>query len=584
MRGISNQHAFALYRQRLAGHFKTYHPEKFGSEADLGLPGSFIVRAWFDRYAARSPALTGRMGPVTTSLLDNIAIAAITARNAARDAANVDVPTWPEALKAFVERMFAGMVAAGKELDARSLLDPHLHGPSLRTLFTEAKLVGLSDDEAWTHVRDWAIRPPRIESAPPISELLRNQLETPLAWRDSEEPDFPWVSTDGAWRIRLNDFPDDCMYSLSIGSESVGDFNDWPAAWERAGMKPKKKQVAPSRKTPKQSVSAPAIEGIAATRWISRYQAGECQKVWAEMVSLGPDVRSTPYLEPAWSVAHETMRRARRNVETIVQRLDQIGYTFWNGRQGPPTPQPARVSIGSRVTTFSSAEQLLANAMARNGSGLAPEFRQQIGHLLEKAKAMRATTEAMRDVKSPPLAAVTSHLEDEIVFSPPAATTTSMIHKLEKAGLTLPLSLKAWAEAVGHVNLSGSHSALCFWQDGAFPGVFADPLMVSLDDLMQRGEEWLDAPDENEKLEIILGWDADTKANLVIEDEQIDQGYSLLLPNPAADAGLNNEPHETHFVDYLRTAFYWGGFPGWENQERRPEKELRFLSDGLLPI
>ena len=37
-------------------------------------------------------------------------------------------------------------------------------------------------------------------------------------------------------------------------------------------------------------------------------------------------------------------------------------------------------------------------------------------------------------------------------------------------------------------------------------------------------------------------------------------------------------------VDYLRIAFRWGGFPGWEGQQKRPEQELKFLTDGLLPI
>lgn len=325
----------------------------------------------------------------------------------------------------------------------------------------------------------------------------------------------------------------------------------------------------------------------AAAAWLSRYQAGEHEAVWAEMVSLGLEIRSAPYLEPAWSVAQETMRRARYNVETIVKRLDQIGYVFWNGTHGPIAAQPMRLSMGGKLVAVSSAQSLYETAMAGNSSSLSPAFRQQMELLHEKAKAIRTRTDAIRDVKAPPLSPAGNHLEDEIVFSPPSPGTNALIRKLEKAGMILPLSLKAWAEMVGDINLSGAHPALCFWRGESFPDILADPLMISLDDLIYRGEEWLDSRRDGDAIsgiDVMLGYDADTKADLTVVDEQIDNGYDLRLPAECADAALKNEPHQTHFVDYLRIAFRWGGFPGWENQQRRPEKELRFLNDGLLPI
>jgi hypothetical protein len=38
------------------------------------------------------------------------------------------------------------------------------------------------------------------------------------------------------WRIRINDFPDELMYSLMIGGENAGDFHfhDWPETWRRS--------------------------------------------------------------------------------------------------------------------------------------------------------------------------------------------------------------------------------------------------------------------------------------------------------------------------------------------------------------
>jgi hypothetical protein len=141
------------------------------------------------------------------------------------------------------------------------------------------------------------------------------------------------------------------------------------------------------------------------------------------------------------------MRRARQNIETTVRRLDEIGYVFWNGRHGPVRP----------AVNMSSVEALYAAAMNHSTPTQSAAFQQRFGNLLEKTKTMSARIEAMRDVKAPPLSPIANHLEDEIVFSPPAAKTIAMLRRLEKKGLAIPLSLKAWAEVVGDINLSGAH-------------------------------------------------------------------------------------------------------------------------------
>src|SRR5690349_18970596 len=62
--------------------------------------------------------------------------------------------------------------------------------------------------------------------------------------------------------------------------------------------------------------------------FIERYQAGEREQVWADLNSLGQRVREKTYVDDAYAVAKETMRRARGNVETLIVRLEKLGYQF----------------------------------------------------------------------------------------------------------------------------------------------------------------------------------------------------------------------------------------------------------------
>jgi hypothetical protein len=65
---------------------------------------------------------------------------------------------------------------------------------------------------------------------------LGDKLARALSWRSTDDPIYPWAAeVDGnSWRVRINDFPDECMYSLIIGSETAGDFHDWPETWQRS--------------------------------------------------------------------------------------------------------------------------------------------------------------------------------------------------------------------------------------------------------------------------------------------------------------------------------------------------------------
>ena len=62
--------------------------------------------------------------------------------------------------------------------------------------------------------------------------------------------------------------------------------------------------------------------------YYDRYMKGEYQKVWTELLEFGPQIREEPLYSEAKAVVEETMRRARENIEILIERLQLINYQF----------------------------------------------------------------------------------------------------------------------------------------------------------------------------------------------------------------------------------------------------------------
>jgi hypothetical protein len=152
-----------------------------------------------------------------------------------------------------------------------------------------------------------------------------------------------------------------------------------------------------------------------------------------------------------------------------------------------------------------------------------------------------------------------------------------LLDELERLVGPIPLSLHGWYENVGAVNLMGTHSS---WPQGT-ADLMPDPLVIDpLDIVLTDARERLADPE----------WGTEeTRCLYVASDdyhkENISGGppYSLLM-QAAADAPLLFEWHNTTFVDYLRQAFRWGGFPGFARYSDYPKDTISFLASGLLPI
>jgi len=450
---------------------------------------------WWPRYYSRYCVLHW-------DLADTVAKDILLARIRARNALYTTLPDLPAEQIAYAERFFSTGV------DVATLLDVPSYGPSFISLWADAREKGLSNEEAAEYIRNWGCyrSPARIRDAerkarkqPLIDRKVAKRLAEIIAWRQTGDPFIPWDATVAGhlWQVRINDFPDDYMYTLLIDSEASGDFHEWPQAWDRGEPKPEvdERRVA---------LAARAVPNVNAATLLSRYQNGEHEAVWRDLMALGPEVRKEPYKQAAWAVAQETMRRAAHNVKLLLEKLKQLDYQFNGG---------------------------------------------------------------------------------EWVYVPCTKEERKLLAACDRKHLWIPISLRAFREEVGRVDLVGSHATLSPMDDKGEP-LLTDALEVQDCELTLDGilEEWSEtSPEEREPMAWEICADAQGKADILV-DVQVEDCYTVQLPNAAADAVLEGEAHKIAFVEYLRLSFQWGGFPGWEKYENRPEKELAFLREGLLPL
>jgi hypothetical protein len=143
----------------------------------------------------------------------------------------------------------------------------------------------------------------------------------------------------------------------------------------------------------------------------------------------------------------------------------------------------------------------------------------------------------------------------EPLLPPSDAMRTDCAELVEQAG-PLPLSLLAFWQEVGAVDLVGMHPA---WPEGLDPLVVDPPegaISFLFDEEEDEGEAGGSmrfaglAPDDLHK-DNVSGGDP----------------YGVRLPDPSADFMFLYERHGLLFVPYLRLAIlHWGGFPGLEGR------------------
>ena len=88
--------------------------------------------------------------------------------------------------------------------------------------------------------------------------------------------------------------------------------------------------------------------------WLDRYRVGHRSEVWHELRQLGAAVREGDRSVEAQEVCDEMARRARWNVETIVERLAEQGYRFHTNddHQEPVVPHSQPGSGAPRLVAW----------------------------------------------------------------------------------------------------------------------------------------------------------------------------------------------------------------------------------------
>ena len=284
--------------------------------------------------------------------------------------------------------------------------------------------------------------------------------------------------------------------------------------------------------------------------YLDRYQGGEHTAVWAELNALGEDVRRPKVKEDARAVARETMRRARRNIETLIPRLREIGYNFHDkkpflgaARTSPDQLKKLEKLLSGRLplSLFAWWEQVgsvsfLGNHSVLLGISADPIVFAPIAYALESI-AHWAGNPATRGFVPPP---------------PPAGAWQTSIEAWRRT-----LRASGLSEAETEARLAPS-AALFEAQDLENQKYFELP-----DDPRFRFDF---APDELVKADVQGGT------------------YDVLLPTPTADFVLENASGNPLFVDYLRQSFEHGGFRAWAGHPSPPRREIDFLIEGLLPL
>lgn len=310
------------------------------------------------------------------------------------------------------------------------------------------------------------------------------------------------------------------------------------------------------------SVRAPGrVAGEAKDDWYGRsvvslaerYENGDREAVWAELVEIGA-LDGTPGLrQDAERVAALTMQRAATNVATLTIHLTARGYRFAN-----------RYSRNRRRRT------------------------------IEDLGLRRSMEAAGRDLSW----VDEGDVEETVMgWAGPRPDVGEHIDAAERAiGGPLPLSVRFACRYLDVVDLAGSFpgwipSAFDFDDDLDWPaaGLVTDPVnLLGIDcvtDHVDPATGRVDALNLHEGHYVLpIANGPELSANQIGAMKTV--RLTATDHGEAVDPFLHGVPWHPgiRFVEYLRLSFAWAGFPGFSVLESDPPSEIRRLQALMLPL
>lgn len=79
---------------------------------------------------------------------------------------------------------------------------------------------------------------PSVDDAcDPFAPAPKRFLEAPVSWHTTWSVFVPFQANVGedVWVLRLNEFPEEPLYTLFIEGRAIGSLDDWPTAWNKPG-------------------------------------------------------------------------------------------------------------------------------------------------------------------------------------------------------------------------------------------------------------------------------------------------------------------------------------------------------------
>lgn len=308
--------------------------------------------------------------------------------------------------------------------------------------------------------------------------------------------------------------------------------------------------------------------------YLERYQSGEHENVWNELVLLGPNVRQESVYADALTVAREIMRRVRQDIEILIDRLVERHFLFGYDHRVQPIFR-GEYDAGQR------REYLEMFTWTREQPPVFVAARQREEERLENEASSGFTFDEEE------LGIILSQEGDE-----DSRTMSSYVDEIEQLVGPVPLSMRAWYEEVGGVNFYGYHAEWAqryrSWRPSMLEHGISTALLSECDPLIVYPLDKALMTRLRREYKAGKPYPFEFAEDRYFKDYYNGSStpYVFHLPNASADSLLYCFAYDqpVTFVDYLRTAILrWAGFPGlaqWPSDV--PVDDIAFLTQGLI--